>query len=103
MTEQQPAEQREPTAAEVYAYLTTLEEISRQRRRAWWRLAFGLVIVVVAGLISLGTYATAGQEAARQAAETGSGSASYVVWWGPMAWGGWLTVTAAVRLWRLRG
>ena len=104
MSGQQPPDDQElPTDQELLVYLAELREAARiARRRAWWRLALRLVLAVVAGLISLATYSTAGQEAAQEAARTGEGSGTYVVWWGPMAYGGWLALTAVMRLWRLR-
>jgi|GEM_PF-2599024 len=53
------------------------------RRKVLRRALIWLAVAIVAGLISLGTYADAQQ----QALETGSGT--YYVWWGPMVLGGW--------------
>jgi hypothetical protein len=104
MSEQTPTDRPRYTEAEVMAFLAAAKEHARiQRRRAWWRLGIGLVVAIVAGVASLATYGAAEQEAALEAAQSGSGSGTYVVWWGPMALGGWWVLTAVMRLWRLRG
>ncbi len=58
--------------------LEALGEFLAVRRRAWRSLVIGLVVAIVAGLVSLGSYGSA--DAAAQADPTGGGQTYYVLW-----------------------
>lgn len=76
----------------------------RVRRRAWWRLAIGLILATVFGLLSLASYQAAQLDAeiAAYQSPSGEGSAEYVVLWGPALFGALMALRAAIVLWRLR-
>jgi ferric-dicitrate binding protein FerR (iron transport regulator) len=86
----------EPTPEQVNELLTLLAAVQAARRRAWWRVGIGLAVALAAALMSLATYAEAGE----QAAQTGTGT--YYLWWGPIVFGGWMALRAAWALFRLR-
>jgi hypothetical protein len=70
-----------------------LGELLDARRRARRSLVWGVLIIAVAGVVSLATYADAQQ----QAAQTGEGS--YYVLWGAMLFGGLKVFRAGRVLW----
>jgi hypothetical protein len=63
--------------------------LAHARRALWLRVALGVAIAAVAGLISLATYASA------------EGGEIYLVWWGPVLFGGYLSLRAGYALWRM--
>jgi hypothetical protein len=87
---------------DVVAALADLRR--RTRRRAWWRLAIGLVLAAVFGLLSLASYQAAELDAqiAAYQSPTGEGSGTYVVLWGPALFGGLMALRAGLVLWRTR-
>ena len=83
-----------------YAELAAaIGELLTARRRPRRSLVFGLVIAIVAGLISFGSYATA--DAAVQANPTGGGQTYYVLW-GAAAFGVLKAGRAAFSLLEIR-
>ncbi len=79
--------------------LKALGELLAVRRRAQRGLVIGLVVAIVAGLISLGSYATA--DAAAQADPAG-GAQTYYVLWGAAALGLLKAGRAAKALFHIR-
>jgi hypothetical protein len=79
--------------------LEAIGELLAVRRRARRSLVIGLVIAIVAGLVSLGSYAAA--DAAAQTDPT-AGAQTYYILWGAVAFGVFKAGRAARALFHIR-
>lgn len=63
------------TALATQTELATLRQVGEQKSRVTTWIAINIVMIVIAIVVSVGTYAAA------------EGGGTYLIWWGPVVWG----------------